>query len=182
MQGRYNVEDAAGEYAHIVGGGTSNTSRKNIHTLDWDGNAYFAGNVTAGNTPQVEIVNGAACYYYPSVNTETGAEEKVWITPPMEVNEEYRTTEMFDGKPLYTRMVYLGYLTGTSRSVNVGIHFSKIVDLKVIAYGGTFATVLPLYGGGEIYAYAFMEGTNVGVSIVRDCSSNYAYAIIKYTK
>ena len=38
-EGKYNVEDINNEYAHIVGGGTSDTKRKNIHTLDWHGNA-----------------------------------------------------------------------------------------------------------------------------------------------
>lgn len=47
VTGRYNVADN-GIYSHIVGGGTSDTNRKNIHTLDWAGNAYFAGNVTNG--------------------------------------------------------------------------------------------------------------------------------------
>lgn len=44
-QGRYNVLDSADKYAHIVGNGTSNTDRKNIHTVDWDGNAWYAGTV-----------------------------------------------------------------------------------------------------------------------------------------
>lgn len=48
-EGKYNVEDGEGKYAHIVGGGSSDTDRKNIHTLDWSGNAVFAGNVTDGN-------------------------------------------------------------------------------------------------------------------------------------
>ena len=30
---------------HIIGGGTSSTP-KNIHTVDWDGNAYYAGTIT----------------------------------------------------------------------------------------------------------------------------------------
>ena len=46
-QGKYNVKDEENKYAHIVGGGTSDTDRKNIHTLDWDGNAEFAGDVIA---------------------------------------------------------------------------------------------------------------------------------------
>ena len=46
VQGRYNVKDTRNEYADIVGGGTSDTDRKNIYTLDWDGNAMFAGNIT----------------------------------------------------------------------------------------------------------------------------------------
>jgi hypothetical protein len=47
VQGRYNVEDEDGTYAHIVGGGTS-AARKNIHTIDWNGNAMFAGSLTVG--------------------------------------------------------------------------------------------------------------------------------------
>ena len=47
VQGKYNVEDTNNAYAHIVGGGTSNTNRKNIHTLDWNGNAVYSGDVNA---------------------------------------------------------------------------------------------------------------------------------------
>ncbi len=47
VQGKYNVEDTNKKYAHIVGGGTSENKRKNIHTLDWDGNAEYAGDVAA---------------------------------------------------------------------------------------------------------------------------------------
>lgn len=46
VQGKYNVEDTDNKYAHIVGGGTDNNNRKNIHTLDWEGNAEYAGDVT----------------------------------------------------------------------------------------------------------------------------------------
>lgn len=49
VHGKYNVEDTENKYAHIVGGGTSEEQRKNIHTLDWEGNAVFAGEVTNGN-------------------------------------------------------------------------------------------------------------------------------------
>lgn len=45
VQGKFNEVDSADKYAHIVGGGSSDTDRKNIHTLDWDGNALFAGTV-----------------------------------------------------------------------------------------------------------------------------------------
>lgn len=41
--GKYNVQD--GDKAVIVGGGTSDSERRNIYTLDWQGNAIFAGNV-----------------------------------------------------------------------------------------------------------------------------------------
>lgn len=47
VQGKYNVIEGSYKYAHIVGGGISEDTRKNIHTLDWDGNAEYAGDVTA---------------------------------------------------------------------------------------------------------------------------------------
>lgn len=52
VQGKYNIEDTEGKYAHIVGNGTGDSAakRKNAHTLDWNGNAWFAGNVTVGES------------------------------------------------------------------------------------------------------------------------------------
>lgn len=44
-EGRYNKEDSINQYANIVGGGTSDDDRKNIYTLDWEGNATYAGTV-----------------------------------------------------------------------------------------------------------------------------------------
>ena len=45
VQGQYNIEDTTGTYAHIVGNGTKEASRSNAHTLDWNGNAWYAGTV-----------------------------------------------------------------------------------------------------------------------------------------
>ena len=52
VQGKNNIEDSADTYAHIVGNGTSGLARSNCHTLDWKGNAWFAGNVYVGGTSQ----------------------------------------------------------------------------------------------------------------------------------
>lgn len=43
-QGKYNIEDYTNEYAHVVGNGTKD-KRSNAHTLDWEGNAWYAGDV-----------------------------------------------------------------------------------------------------------------------------------------
>ena len=48
VQGRYNEEDTGKQYAHIVGGGSSDSNRKNIHTLDWNGTAWFAEDILLG--------------------------------------------------------------------------------------------------------------------------------------
>lgn len=53
VQGKFNEPDYNNKYAHIVGNGyvneeTGTQFRSNAYTLDWDGNAWFAGNVTIG--------------------------------------------------------------------------------------------------------------------------------------
>lgn len=56
VEGEYNLEDPTpnnsgrGTYAHIIGNGTSESKRSNAHTLDWKGNAWFAGDVYVGST------------------------------------------------------------------------------------------------------------------------------------
>lgn len=37
-------------HAHIVGNGSSDTARSNAHTLDWEGNAWYSGDVYVGST------------------------------------------------------------------------------------------------------------------------------------
>lgn len=50
VEGQHNVEDTEFTYAHIVGNGNSNDECSNAHTLDWEGNAWFAGDVYVGST------------------------------------------------------------------------------------------------------------------------------------
>ena len=61
VQGRYNIEDYNNKYAHIVGNGTSVIGEdgkeirtlSNAHTLDWEGNAWFAGSVAIGDNSDI---------------------------------------------------------------------------------------------------------------------------------
>ena len=50
--GKYNINDSGsdwslGNFSFIVGNGTSDTSRSNAYTLDWQGNGTFAGTVSS---------------------------------------------------------------------------------------------------------------------------------------
>lgn len=47
VQGKYNISDTIS--AHIVGNGTD-IVHSNAHTLDWQGNAWYAGDVYVGST------------------------------------------------------------------------------------------------------------------------------------
>lgn len=51
VQGKYNIEDKSNKYAHIVGNGKSGMERSNAHTLDWDGNDWYAGKLSQEGTP-----------------------------------------------------------------------------------------------------------------------------------
>lgn len=47
----YNVSKInSAVYSHIIGNGTSDTERSNAHTLDWDGNAWYQGDIYVGSS------------------------------------------------------------------------------------------------------------------------------------
>lgn len=48
VQGKYNIAES--NYVHIIGNGTSIDSKSNAHTLDWQGNAWYSGDVYVGST------------------------------------------------------------------------------------------------------------------------------------
>lgn len=58
VQGCYNVEDPESKYAHIVGNGADENNRANAHTLDWNGNAWFAGDLEDGAGNKLSEVAG----------------------------------------------------------------------------------------------------------------------------
>ena len=48
VEGVANIEDTTDTYVHIAGNGTF-TNRSNAYTLDWNGNAWFSGDVYIGS-------------------------------------------------------------------------------------------------------------------------------------
>ena len=56
VQGTYNLPDTTS--AHIVGNG-DDYHRSNAHTLDWDGNAWYAGDVYVGSTSGTNMDGGS---------------------------------------------------------------------------------------------------------------------------
>jgi hypothetical protein len=65
-----------GKYAHIVGNGTSTSKRSNAHTLDWEGNAWFAGKITKGGD-----------------NVELTVPTYLYVTVPMYYTDEWQDIE-----------------------------------------------------------------------------------------
>ena len=67
VQGQYNIEDTTNTYAHIVGNGTAEAKRSNAHTLDWNGNAWFAGDITVG-TNKTKLVTAKDAVFENSIS------------------------------------------------------------------------------------------------------------------
>lgn len=78
VSGKYNVTDTSDEYAEIVGNGT-NLAESNARTLDWDGNAWHAGDVVAtdGSNNQVSLVDLKAAVGDVDVSTDGSLQEQI---------------------------------------------------------------------------------------------------------
>lgn len=88
VQGKNNIADTTS--AHIVGNGGSYSNKSNAHTLDWSGNAWFAGDVYTGSTSGTNKDAGSkvlATKEY--VDSKTSAnytyDKVVYVLPPSEV-------------------------------------------------------------------------------------------------
>ena len=150
VQGQYNIEDIEEKYAHIVGNGTcdddNNEERSNAHTLDWDGNAWFAGDVYVHELDE----NGD---YKTKIATEDYVDEQISkieisgggsteipdgsITPE-KLDREYATPEYVDGKigeiEVSGGQVQSDYLENDKTSPS---HILNRPFYEDICYGGT---------------------------------------------
>ena len=59
VQGINNIPDVVSKYAHIVGNGDLEDLQSNAHTLDWNGNAWFAGDVYVGSDSGTDKDDGS---------------------------------------------------------------------------------------------------------------------------
>ena len=88
VEGKYNVQDTENKYAHIIGGGISSIKRRNIHTVDWSGNAYYAGDVTTAS----KSLNKAPQLIYTLATGNTDASETIDVTNNYTPTHQYLYT------------------------------------------------------------------------------------------
>lgn len=103
-----------------------------------------------------------------------------WENPPMVLGVEYRTTERWSGKAVYTKLVDCGVLpNATQKSVAHGCNASDIIR----CYGQMITTgeSIPMhYDGKSILVYA--SQSNIWITANYDASGQKAYVQIWYTK
>ena len=110
-----------------------------------------------------------SCYY----RTVDG--EKEWINPPMVSGVEYRTTERWMGKPVYTKIISFGKLpNATSAFVNWQ------PDSGTVSY--VISAILITNTGSVLNVIDSANINNIWVVTVGDYSSYSAVVVLKYTK
>lgn len=101
-----------------------------------------------------------------------------WVSPPMLLGIEYRTSEMYNRKPVYAKLVSLGKLPN-SGSVSVE-HNSENVETiifgNLVNQEGTLLNIYP-----NIKTFSIGRQT-INLVTVADMSSNIGTVLMKYTK
>ena len=95
VEGKFNIEDPNGHYAHIVGNGEPKSDPSNAHTLDWSGNAWFAGDVYTGSTSGTNKDEGSK-----KLATEEYVDSKQ-VQPDWNQNDE-TAADYVKNRPFYT--------------------------------------------------------------------------------
>ena len=109
-----------------------------------------------------------------------------WVNPPMVAGVEYRTTERYNGKPVYTKCLELGALTSSTLT-----HFSldvytadnpTFVDFKLYITDGTFTYDLLSNAFGGTSAYLWNNGNKYYINLVPhgDMTGWTGRAIVKW--
>ena len=121
VQGHFNVADNKNKYAHIVGNGISDTKRSNAHTLDWSGNAWFAGDVYVRSTSGTDKDEGskklATEEYVDTAKTEAQQLGLTSATP----GQIIKVKTVQDGKPTEWEAVDMPGGGGTAYTIGHGL-------------------------------------------------------------
>ena len=151
---------------------------------------WYGYHIDAG--VQNYAVQRANHYYYGGCTIERTRKsdgtwtEWEWVNPPMELGVEYRTTERWNGKVVYTKLIDFGSLPAAStKHVATGSPATKIVSFSGISKGATGTRYLfPMIAGGAVSAYAFIASADGSLSVTTldDRSSYTAQFVVKYIK
>ena len=158
VQGKYNIEDANNKYAHIVGNGEDGKN-SNAHTLDWEGNAWFAGKLTQEGTPTEDKDLVTKKYVDDKVKDTLITTNISGTTLALTVNK-YQTATVVDGTEIT--------LPAVTSFTKIHLFFSTTADLTL-----TLPTCkwqngnIPIISANKTYEFIFTYTTEwLGVVIV----------------
>ena len=124
----------------------------------------------------IESTDHPGCYY---VLNGSAVE---WINPPMQLGVEYRTTERYNGKPVYVKLVDFGALPNAGlKQVAHGVNNVSfaVVDLSRSIAGSSYNNLFPL--NTNISGVDLSDGY-INIRTLIDLSSYNAIICLKYAK
>ena len=96
--GRYNEKMESDDILVVIGKGTSNTARSNAHTLDKDGNAWFAGDVSVGANKQKLATEAYVKEHQGTgINDETTSVSETWSSQKISTELGKTIGEHYEG-------------------------------------------------------------------------------------
>lgn len=102
-----------------------------------------------------------------------------WVNPPMNVGEEYCTTEFFNGKPVYTKLVNCDYLPNAESKIVA--HGCAAVSMIRCCGITSLGTTIP-YRWNDSYVSVSADRTNIHLCTNSDFSSQTCKVQLWYTK
>lgn len=175
VQGKYNVRDTT--LAHIVGNGSSDSNKSNAHTLDWQGNAWFAGDVYTGSTSGTNKDAGSkvlATKEY--VDSKTSAnytyDKVVYVLPPSEVTTTTGKTAFTQDSEART-FTAIGAITGEDPVTyeNVITLTADVKNILIYSVGSLIGDMGPADQIAQI-SITDASGTTSQILNTRGCSEN----------
>lgn len=113
--------------------------------------------------------------------TSDGWQEWEYVNPPMKLGTEYRTTERWQGKAVYTMLVDIGLLPNASSKYASGVLPAGIYVTSIIGSAFSGYNSVPIQSNG-IYVSAQGEWGTLYISTTSDYSAFTGYVTVKYTK
>lgn len=90
-----------------------------------------------------------------------------WVNPPMQLGKEYRTTERYQGKPVYAKRILCESMPSGAGSVDIQPSATEVPNALI-----STAIVIRCYGRASVRAtIPFYSGANdfMQVGVVQDC-------------
>ena len=175
VQGKYNISDTTS--AHIVGNGSGYSNKSNAHTLDWQGNAWFAGDVYTGSTSGTNKDAGSkvlATKEY--VDSKTSAnytyDKVVYVLPPSEVTTTTGKTAFTQDSEART-FTAIGAITGEDPVTyeNVITLTADVKNILIYSVGSLIGDMGPADQIAQI-SITDASGTTSQILNTRGCSEN----------
>ena len=122
----------------------------------------------------IESTEHPGCYY----RMVDGVQE--WINPPMVLGKSYATTERWNGKTVYTRLMNFGTMpNATTKSVGIGL--ANIQIIRCVGQNVTLKQSMPSNYLGN-YSHIYADPNAVHIHSTVDSTAHTAYAQIWYVK